>query len=72
MIRLTETERAMELQRLEAVNERIACLEAGIERLKVHGRPTVEAERLLHLLRQSRVTIRRHGDLDGPFIFKAL
>ena len=47
-------------------------LEAGIERLKVHGQPTVEAERLLHLLRQSRVTIRRHGDLDGPFVFKAL
>jgi len=56
----------MELQRLEAVNERIAGLEAGIQRLKEQGQPTVEAERLLYLLRQSRVTIRRHGDLEGP------
>jgi hypothetical protein len=56
----------MELQRIEAVNERIAGLEAGIERLKEQGQPTVEAERLLHLLRQSRVAIRQHGDLAEP------
>jgi hypothetical protein len=43
----------MELQRLEAVNERIVGLEAGIQRLKEQGQPTVEAERLLYLLRQS-------------------
>jgi hypothetical protein len=66
MIRLSETERAMELQRFEAVNERIAGLEAGIERLKELGQPTVEAERLLYLLRQSQVAIRRHVDLAEP------
>jgi hypothetical protein len=37
----------MDLQRLEAANARIAGLEAGIERLKGRGQPTVEAERLL-------------------------
>jgi hypothetical protein len=51
MIRLSETERAMELQRREAVNDRIAGLEAGIQRLKEQGQPTLEAERLLYLLR---------------------
>ena len=62
MIRLSETERAMELQRLEAVNERIAGLEAGIQRLKEQGQPTVEAERLLGLMRQSRLMMQRHVD----------
>jgi hypothetical protein len=63
MIRLSESERGMELQRLEAVNQRIAGLEASIKRLKEQGQPTVEAERLLYLLLQSRVTMRRHVDL---------
>jgi hypothetical protein len=62
MIRLSETERTMELQRLEAVNERIAGLEAGIQRLKEQGQPTVEAERLLGLMRQSRLMMQRHVD----------
>jgi hypothetical protein len=61
--RLSETDRAMALQRLEEAEGRIAELEAGIQRLKERGQPTVEAERLLYLLRQSRVTMRRHGDL---------
>jgi hypothetical protein len=51
MIRLSETDRAMELQRREAVDGRIAGLEAGIQRLKEQGQPTLEAERLLYLLR---------------------
>lgn len=62
MIRLSGTDRAMELQRLEAVNERIAGLEEGIPRLKEQGQPTVEAERLLGLMRQSRL-MQRHADL---------
>jgi hypothetical protein len=57
--RLTETERTMALQRLEAANARIADLEAGIQRLRANGLPTVEAERLLHLLRQSQDAMQR-------------
>jgi hypothetical protein len=61
-------------QRLEAADQRIAELEAGIQRLKEIGRPTVEAERVLGLMRQSRLVMRRHFDLitgrpekrDGP------
>jgi hypothetical protein len=57
-------EQAMELRRLEALNERIAALEAGIQRLKKQGRPTVEAERLLGLMHRSRVVMQRHSDLQ--------
>jgi hypothetical protein len=64
--RLSEAERTMERQRLEAVSKRIAELEAGIQRLKDHGQPTVEAERLLRLLRRSRIAMRGHGDLADP------
>jgi hypothetical protein len=53
----------MELQRLKAVNERIAGLEEGIQRLKEQGQSTVEAERLLGLMRQSRFVMQRHSDL---------
>jgi hypothetical protein len=53
----------MELQRLEAVNERIAGLEEGIQRLKEQGQPTVEAERLLGLMRQSCLMMQRHLNL---------
>jgi len=49
----------MALQRLEAANARIADLEAGIGRLRDKGLPTVEAERLLRLLRQSQITLQR-------------
>ena len=66
MIRLSDIDRAMKLQRLEAVGERITGLEAGIERLKEQGHSTVEAERLLYLLRQSRVNILRQVDLAQP------
>jgi hypothetical protein len=64
----------MALQRLEEANQRILSLEAGIRRLKEMGQRTVEAERLLRLMRRSRVLMRRHLDLitrdhqeqDGP------
>jgi uncharacterized small protein (DUF1192 family) len=61
--RLSETQRSMALQRLKEAEERIAKLEAGIQRLKKKGQPTVEAERLLRLLRRSRAVMRRHVDL---------
>ena len=61
--RLSETERKMTLQRLEEANARIAGLEAGIQRLKEQGQPTVEAERLLRLMRRSRGVMRRHLNL---------
>ena len=53
----------MALQRLKEAEERIAKLEAGIQRLKENGQPTVEAERLLRLMRRSCVVMRRHVDL---------
>jgi hypothetical protein len=62
MIRLSKAERTLELQRLEAVNERIAGLEEGIQRLKEQGQRTVEAERLLSLMRQSCLMMQRHVD----------
>ena len=61
--RLSETDRTLALQRLEAANERIADLEAGIQRLREKGLPTVEAERLLRLIRRSHVVMRRYADL---------
>jgi hypothetical protein len=57
--RLSETERTLALQRLEAVNARIADLEAGIQRLRQQGLPTVEAERMLRLARRSHAVMRR-------------
>ena len=65
MRRLSETERTLALQRLDAANERIAGLEAGIQRLREKGLPTVEAERLLRLIRRSQVVMRRYADLLG-------
>jgi hypothetical protein len=61
--RLSETDRTLALQRLEAANERIADLEAGIQRLREKGLPTVEAERLLRLIRRSQVVMRRYADM---------
>ena len=61
--RLSETERTMALQRLEEANERIAALQAGIRRLKEQGQPTVEAERLLRLMRRSQIAIQRRVDI---------
>ena len=60
--RLSETERTMALQRLEKANERIAALEAGVQRLKEKGQATVEAERLLRLMRRCRAVMQRHAD----------
>ena len=57
--RLSTAERTMALRRLAEANERIADLERGIQRLKEKGQPTVEAERLLRLLRRSRVVMQR-------------
>ena len=61
--RLSETDRAMALQRLEEANERVASLKAGVRRLKEKGQPTLEAERLLRLMRRSRVVMRQHLNL---------
>lgn len=61
--RLGHTEHTMALQRLEDANERIAGLEAGIQHLKEEGQPTVEAERLLRLMRRSRDVMQRYADL---------
>jgi hypothetical protein len=61
--RLSDIDRAMKLRRLEALNERIAALEAGIQRVKKQGQPTVETERLLRLMRRSRGVMRRHLNL---------
>lgn len=52
----------MALQRLEETEERIAKLEAGIQRLRENGQPTVEAERLLRLMRRAHVRARAHVD----------
>ena len=53
MKRLSEDERAMAAKRVKALHKRIADLEAAIQRLKQRGKPTIEADRLLRLLRQS-------------------
>jgi hypothetical protein len=53
----------MALQRLEETEERIAEMEAAIQRLKENGQPTVEAERLLRLMRRSQLMMRRRVDL---------
>jgi hypothetical protein len=53
----------MALQRLEEAEVRIAELKAGIQRLKENGQPTVEAERLLRLMRRSSVEMRQYVDL---------
>ena len=53
----------MALQRLEETEVRIAEMEAAIQRLKENGQPTVEAERLLRLMRRSQLMMRRRVDL---------
>jgi hypothetical protein len=53
----------MALQRLEEADKRIASLERQIQKLKEDGQPTLEAERLLHLLRQSRSVMQCQADL---------
>ena len=53
MKRLSADEHAMAAKRVKALQKRIANLEAGIQRLKERGEPTIEATRLLRLLRRS-------------------
>ena len=55
----------MAFQRVEESEERIAELEAGIQRLKENGRPTLEAVRLLRLMRRSPIATRRQVDLQA-------
>ena len=64
-MRQSHDERTVALQRLEAASRRIADLEARIERLRTNKLPTVEAERLLHLLRQSQIAMHRLLDPEG-------
>ena len=53
----------MALQRLEETDKRIANIKRQIQKLKEDGQPTLEAERLLHLLRQSRAVMQQQADL---------
>jgi hypothetical protein len=53
MNRMSNAENAMAVERIEDAYKRIADLEAGIQRLKERGEPTIEAERLLGLLRRT-------------------
>jgi hypothetical protein len=53
----------MALQRLHEADKRIANLETQIQKLKEDGQPTLEAERLLHLMRQSRALMQQQADL---------
>ena len=53
MNRMSKAENAMAVERIEDAYKRIADLEAGIQRLKERGEPTIEAERLLGLLRRT-------------------
>jgi hypothetical protein len=53
----------MALQRLEEADKRIANLETQIQALKKEEQPTVEAERLLQLMRQSRALMQHQADL---------
>ena len=53
MNRMSKAENAIAVERIEDAYKRIADLEAGIQRLKERGEPTIEAERLLGLLRRT-------------------
>jgi hypothetical protein len=48
---------------MEEADGRIADLERQIQKLKEDGQPTLEAERPLHLLRQSRAVMQQQADL---------
>jgi hypothetical protein len=61
--RLTGREHDMAVQRLEETDKRIANLERQIQKLKEDGQQTLEAERLLHLLRESRAVLQQQADL---------
>ena len=53
----------MALQRLEETEKRIANLETRIQTLQEEGQPTVEAERLLQLMRRSRALMQHQANL---------
>ena len=60
MMRATEREHAMALQRIAKVDKRIANLEERIQALREDGQPTMEAERLLQLMHRSRACMQQH------------
>jgi hypothetical protein len=63
MRRVTDREHAIARRRIERVDKRIANIEKRIQGLKEDGQPTIEAERLLELMRQSRASMQRQADL---------
>jgi hypothetical protein len=63
--RVTNREHAVALQRLEETQKRIANLETQIQTLQEEGQPTVEAERLLQLMRRSHAIMQHQADLFG-------
>jgi hypothetical protein len=63
MRRVTDREHAIARRRIERVDKRIANIEKRIQELKEDGQPTMEAERLLELMRQSRASMQRQADL---------
>jgi hypothetical protein len=63
MRRVTDKEQAMALRRIEEVDRRIANLQTHIQKLMEDGQPTIEAERLLQLMHQSRALMQRQADL---------
>jgi hypothetical protein len=62
MMRVTDRERATALRRIERAGKRIANLEKRIQELKEDGQSTLEAERLLQLMHQSRASMQRQAD----------
>lgn len=63
MRRITNRQYAMMLQRLEEANRRIADQKDHIRKLRKHRCQTVEAERLLNLMRTSRELLQHQMDL---------
>jgi hypothetical protein len=61
MMRVTDREHATALRRIERADKRIVNLEKRIQELKEGGQSTVEAERLLQLMRQSRASMQRQA-----------
>jgi ribose 1,5-bisphosphokinase PhnN len=62
MRRVTDREHATALRRIERAEKQIANLEKRIHALKEDGQSTLEAERLLQLMQQSRASMQRQAD----------
>jgi hypothetical protein len=62
MMRATEREHAMAFQRIAETYNRTANLEERIQALREDGQPTIEAERLLHLMHRSRACMQEQAD----------